>query len=252
MQLDGSTAEVTISEYMKSRLTNGDETHQRLSNVGDKSGTRATTYINPLVVRSGSRKVECQKHITAYNIVSGSDEVGPFTVIFDTTCDDETDRKINVGWTAGLPRVFAKFGFADVQICEPIVLVTPKGGTSEDALEKIVELAIIPLYPDLAPNWIKDDDDNIIGGPICHRLDGGPGRTGRGSLPFRMRMAEKGVYLFPSGPANCTAACQECDQDFAEYKQAGNEVTDDIISELPLIRMFIDSRQMSMSYIEFW
>ena len=114
VQLDGSTAEVTISEYMKSRLTNGDETHQRRSNVGDKSGTRATTYINPLVVRSGSRKVECQKHITAYILVSGSDEVGPFTVIFDTTCDDEADRKINVGWTAGLPRVFAKFGFAEV------------------------------------------------------------------------------------------------------------------------------------------
>ena len=46
-----------------------------------------------------------------------------------------------------------------------------------------------------------------------------------------MRMADKGVYLFPSGPTNCTAACQECDQDFAEYKQAGDEVTDDIISE---------------------
>ena len=48
---------------------------------------------------------------------------------------------------------------------------------------------------------------------------------------MRMRMAEKGVYLFSSGPANCTAACQECDQLFGEYKQVCDEVTDEIISE---------------------
>ena len=216
---------------MKRRLSNGDETHQRLSNAGDKSGTRATTYIDLRVVRSGSRKVESQKHITSYIIVNGDDEVGPYTAIFDTSCDDEADRKLNVGWTAGLPRVNCQFGFEQVQTCEPIVLCTPKGGTSEDALEKILELVIIPLYPDLSPNWIKDDNDNIIGGPICHRLDGGPGRTGQGSLPFRMRMAERGVNLFPSGPANCTAATQECDQAFGEYKSVCDEVTDEIVSE---------------------
>ena len=231
IQPDGSTAEISISRFMKRRLSNGDETHQRLSNAGDKGGSRATTYINVLVVRSGSRKVESQKHITSYIIVNGDDEVGPYTAIFDTSCDDEADRKLNVGWTAGLPRVNCQFGFEQVQTCEPIVLCTPKGGTSEDALEKILELVIIPLYPDLSPNWIKDDNDNIIGGPICHRLDGGPGRTGQGSLPFRMRMAERGVNLFPSGPANCTAATQECDQAFGEYKSVCDEVTDEIVSE---------------------
>ena len=46
-----------------------------------------------------------------------------------------------------------------------------------------------------------------------------------------MRMAERGVYLFPSGPANCTAATQECDQAFGEYKAVCDEVTDEILSE---------------------
>ena len=100
--LDGATAEVLISEYMARRLSNGDETHQRLSNCGDKSGSRATTYIDARVVRSGSRKVESQKHITFYIFVNGADEVGPYTAIFDTSCDDESDRKLNVSWTAGL------------------------------------------------------------------------------------------------------------------------------------------------------
>eukprot|EP00964_Phaeocystis_antarctica_P001501 scaffold805_cov33-Phaeocystis_antarctica.AAC.1 len=44
-------------------------------------------------------------------------------------------------------------------------------------------------------------------------------------------MAERGVYLFPSGPANCTAATQECDQAFGEYKAVCDEVTDEILSE---------------------
>ena len=44
-------------------------------------------------------------------------------------------------------------------------------------------------------------------------------------------MAERGVNLFPSGPANYTAATQECDQAFGEYKQICDEVTDEIVSE---------------------
>ena len=101
-----------------------------------KAGSRATTYIDPRVVRSGSRKVESQKHITSYIIVNGADEVGPYTAIFDSSCDDEEDRKLNVGWLAGLPRVNCRWGFPEEVTCEPIVLVTPKGGTCEDALEK--------------------------------------------------------------------------------------------------------------------
>ena len=129
VQADGSTSELTFTDYMKRRLSCGDETHQRLSmNCGDTSGSRATTYIDLRVVRSGSRKVESQKHITSYIIVNGFDEVGPYTVIFDTTCDDEADRKLNVGWTAGLPRLNCQFGFDDVITAEPVVLVTrPRG-----------------------------------------------------------------------------------------------------------------------------
>ena len=231
VQPDGSTSELTFTDYMKRRLSCGDETHQRLSNVGDKSGSRATTYIDPRLARSGQRKVESQKHITAYIIMNGFDEIGPYTVIFDTTCDDETDRQINLTWTAGLPRVNAQYGCSEVMTFEPVVLVTPKGGTSEDALEKILLQTIEPLYPDLAPNWVTDDDGNIIGGPICHRLDGGPGRTGTASLPMRMRMSEKGIHLFPSGPQNCTAACQEPDAVFGPYKSKCDDVTDEIFAE---------------------
>ena len=80
-------------------------------------------------------------------------------------------------------------------------------GSSQGA--RVASRAFRTWHPDLAPNWVKDADDNIIGGPVCHRLDGGPGRTGTASLPMRMRMADKGLYLFPSGPQNCTAATQE-------------------------------------------
>lgn len=46
-----------------------------------------------------------------------------------------------------------------------------------------------------------------------------------------MRMAEKGVHLFPACVHNGTAVGQECDQLFGEYKSCSDTVTDDIISE---------------------
>ena len=75
---------------MMRRLSCGDETHQRLANIGDKSGFRATTYVNPLIIRSGSCKVECIKHITSYLFVNSCDKVGPYTAIFDTSCTDDS------------------------------------------------------------------------------------------------------------------------------------------------------------------
>ena len=107
VQLDGSTAEVKVDEYRKRRMSVGDETHQLLSNSGDKSGSRATTYINPRIPRSGARQVESAKHITSYVFTNAADEVGTYVAIFSTTCSDEADRQINVTWTAGLPRVQA-------------------------------------------------------------------------------------------------------------------------------------------------
>ena len=72
---DGSTAEVTISRFMKLRISNGDETQQVLSNAGDKGGTRADTFVDLRLKRSGCRKAESSKHITMYFIVNGGDEV---------------------------------------------------------------------------------------------------------------------------------------------------------------------------------
>eukprot|EP00966_Prymnesium_polylepis_P272054 6285679-Prymnesium_polylepis.1 len=48
---------------------------------------------------------------------------------------------------------------------------------------------------------------------------------------MRMRLAEKGIFLFPSGPQNCTAATQEPDQLFGAYKTKCDDVTDTIVAE---------------------
>ena len=106
---------------MLARLSNGDETHQLLSNAGDKSGPRATTYINPLLPRSGCRQVESQKHITSYIIVNGVDEVGPFTAIFDSSCEEAASRQVNATWTAGLPRVDCQYGHPTVSLPCPLL-----------------------------------------------------------------------------------------------------------------------------------
>ena len=40
----------------------------------------------------------------------------------------------------------------------------------------------------IALTWRYADDGKFISGPIVHRLDGGPGRTGTASLPMCMRL----------------------------------------------------------------
>ena len=139
--------QVTLTDWMLRRLSNGDETHQLLSNAGDKSGPRATTYINPLLPRSGCRQVESAKHITSYIIVNGYDEVGPFTAIFDSSCEEADDRQINATWTAGLPRVLAQYGFDTVGSFIPAALcsLTSPRCSCSDCSPLLFSLSPLPV-----------------------------------------------------------------------------------------------------------
>eukprot|EP00966_Prymnesium_polylepis_P064483 1494638-Prymnesium_polylepis.1 len=88
-------------------------------------------------------------------MTNADDEVGTFVALFDTSSSDEADRRLNITWTAGLPRINAQWGWDGIYTHEPVVLVTPKGGTSEDALEKVIMAALVPLYPPntISPMW---------------------------------------------------------------------------------------------------
>ena len=233
---NGMASEITISEQMLLRLSVGDESHLLLSNGGDRGGSREQTYVNIFLPRSGKRKCTNQKHTTFYALTNAAGEVGPITLMFDLGAIEAEDRKVNAAWVAGLPTVVCRCGHDEPTPVQPVIIVTPKGGTSDDALEKILELAIYPLYPNLAPNWVFDDDGMVLKGPACHRLDGGPGRLDDIGLPMRMRAAERGLFLFPSCVQHGTSTGQEPDQLFAAFKAKVNAVADEIVAERIALR----------------
>ena len=112
-----------------------------------------------------------------------------------------------VDGTFGAPRVLGKWGNPHRIIMEPSFILTEKGGMQSGGLEQWIEQQIIPAYPNLAFNWRFDEAGNVLEGPVFLQLDAGPDRLTDSSLPFRQRMWEKGLILFPGLP-NGTAGNQ--------------------------------------------
>lgn len=109
---------ITIEDRKLYRMGNGDETHQKLSNEGEKSGPRSHVYINPALGRAGKRKVENQKHATVLVWLSYGGEVGAPHVMLATDATaakkgaiaagaKEDTIRIRPEWTFGaVPRVY--------------------------------------------------------------------------------------------------------------------------------------------------
>ena len=55
---DDVCEEIIIDHNKLARMTNGDESHQKLSSEGERSGPRSHVYINPKLGQGGKRKVE--------------------------------------------------------------------------------------------------------------------------------------------------------------------------------------------------
>ena len=80
-----------------------------------------------------------------------------------------------------------------------------KGGMNSVELQKYIDKAILPLYPDIADVPTKR--------VIC-KVDSGPGRT-NGDMLAQLRL--RGFYLFPGVP-NTTSVTQETDQNYGPFK----------------------------------
>ena len=231
---------IIIPPEKAARMGNGDETQQKLTNEGFKSGSLSHAYINPELGRAGRRKYEHAKHVTALEWVTYGGETGAPHLMLATdaaaakknapeTADPNTIR-IRPEWTFGVPRVNGKFGHSSVKTFEPSFILNEKGGMCSGGLEQFVRMQILPAFPNLASKWEFDDDNNVVTGPFHFHLDAGPDRYTETSLGFRVEMWERGLVLFPGLP-NGTAANQTMDDIFGLYKTTSAQVIDDIISE---------------------
>jgi hypothetical protein len=61
---DGTVCPITILEDMRCRMNTTDESHQPLDNEHEKGGSRAMTFVDPSMNRSGSRSTCSHHHVT--------------------------------------------------------------------------------------------------------------------------------------------------------------------------------------------
>ena len=234
---------IVIDSKKAARMLNGDESHQKLSNEGDKSGPRSKVYVNEKLGRAGKRKIEHQKHATILVWVAYGGEVGAPHMMLATDSQaakksagpdvDTSTIRSRPEWHSGIPRVVGKFGLppgAAPKTFEPSFILNEKGGMSSGGLEQFVEHQIVPAYPTMSRTWSFNDDGEVESGPVFMQLDAGPDRYTECSLEWRAKMWEAGLCLFPGLP-NGTSCNQVCDDLFGGYKGGCQDRIDDILSE---------------------
>ena len=220
----GRTAEVTIRPQKM-------RTHHRLSNEGDRGGSRATTWVDKTFGRSGRRKVAAtQGHVTGLYTALADGQNGPPFYFFQSDAENPESYKIDARWVLGLPRVRFQQPDGTIVVIPPGTIVTPKGGMNGESFEKWLDMCIYPLFPDIAPDWEYDEEGNVVAGPVVLKIDGGPGRLGPASHGWRTRAAARGLYTFP-GLQNATSVNQEMDDLYGCFQQTCTDVTGTIVAE---------------------
>ena len=235
---------ITIPEAKARRILNCDETHQKLSNEGEKGGPRASVYVNGKLGRTGKRKVLFQRHATMMGWVNYAGEVGAPHMMLASGAEglkkgnkngkDEEDlsARIRPEWTFGVPRVLGRFGLPpheqQQRVLEPSFILTEKGGMETGGLEAFIRQQILPAYPNISPTWDIAEDGTVRSGPLFLQLDAGPDRLSECSVPFRQEMWDMGLTLFPGIP-NGTDANQVMDELYGVYKTGSYAVTDDLV-----------------------
>ena len=241
MGYDPHAAPIEIAENIKARMLNGDESHQKLSNEGDKRGPRATVYVSSQLGRAGKRTFTYQKHATVLHLVNYKGEVSAPHIMLATDAAaakkgkagegaKESSIRVNPEWTFGVPRVNGYWGHTTLQTFEPSFVLNEKGGMEGGGFEQFMDHQIYPKYPNMAPEWEFDADGGVVKGPVFAQFDAGPDRYSDISLRSRIDAFERGPILFPGLP-NGTAANQVCDDLFGVYKTSSSAVLDEIVTE---------------------
>ena len=236
--MDLSKEELKICAAILARTCNGDESHQKLSNEGDKAGPRASVYFNAELGRAGKRAFTHQKHATVLAWMNYNGEAALPHIMLATdaaaakkgkvSSGEESDIRVRLEWTWGVPRVKGFFGHATEQTFEPSFIMNEKGGMEGGGLDSFLQMQVYPAYPNLDPEWSFNEDGSVARGPVFFQLDAGPDRYTECSVESRILSYQRGLILFPGLP-NGTAANQVMDDLFGVYKGACNNVMDDIV-----------------------
>ena len=93
-------------------------------------------------------------------------ETLPPLYIFDSGARTDDGFKINKKSVLGLSRVRGRFGCPNVERYFTFVAVRSSGSTDEGIFQQYVENVILPLYPNIGPQVVRDNSGRLLTGPV--------------------------------------------------------------------------------------
>lgn len=145
-------------------------------------------------------------------------EALPPCYIFDTNAKQEQNFQLSADWTIGIPVVEGMYGLSRTHKISSYLTVKISGCMNTDLFEKIIQKVVMPLYPDLYPEVVRDDDGNWVKDPIFFKTDTGQGRLTKTleNVEFRECMRNMGVLIYLSLP-NATSVTAEMDDLYTSF-----------------------------------
>ena len=97
---------------------------------------------------------------------------------------------------------------------------------------------ILPLYPNISPEVVRDNGGRLLSGPVWVNCDSGPGRLAASysSIEWRTKMKDVGLHLGLGCP-NGTSVGQVMDDLFQTFKGACRISTQDLFNQKLYERM---------------
>jgi hypothetical protein len=137
------------SPEVERRIINMDETHHDLSISGDKSGTRALVYNNPILQRGYKKTVKPGRHVTGVYATNSAGEALPPLHIFDSGAKVESNYRVKLSWLEGLPVVNRRFGCPERVEVASFYSVWAKGSMDDSLFNDYIDRVVLPLYPSI-------------------------------------------------------------------------------------------------------
>jgi hypothetical protein len=226
-------SEVRFKRDATQRFINMDETHHDLSITGDRSGSRAVSYHNPLYQRGATRGVKSARHVTGAYATNAAGEALPPFFIYNSSAKSDDNFWVKVEWLVGLPTVSGRYGCPTRIDSDSFYAVRPRGSMDDTLLNEYIETVIVPLYPNMHKTAVFDDlTGKLNQGPIVLKLDAGPGRivSSEQILLKREALFERGLIIIMGLP-NATSVQQEMDALYGPFKSATYSRGEKVVQE---------------------
>ena len=91
--------------------------------------------------------------------------------ISDSAAQTEEGLRVNENSVIGLPRVKARFGCPTDKKLPSFVAVRASGSMDEKLFQEYVQNVILPLYPNISPEVVRDDGGCLLSGTVWINCD---------------------------------------------------------------------------------